>query len=122
MLRAGRPRSRHDLTDDPKQLLEAVLKLSKRVSELEADRSPPWIDFEKQVSNGGALVTLAHNFGTPVRWYVVHWGKTDAGTTPAAGHSLVMSATSDSNHLVLASYVTGKAVIRVEPSDYPVLF
>ena len=54
---------------------------------------------------------------------VVHGGATSSLAEPIFGHErsgpeLVVDSASDANKLVLKSYVRGKAVIRIEPSQY----
>ncbi len=97
------------------QLAEQLRQVMLRVNRLEAAAVQEGIEFEVAVSTAGATVSLRHSFGSPVRWWVVSWG-TSAASTPAAGHSLAMDVTSDSDTLVLRSYVAGRAVIRIEPS------
>jgi hypothetical protein len=92
----------------------------RRLVKLEASTPQPYVDFEVNVSTGGATVSLNHGFGAPVRWYVVHWGKEEGVAAPTAAPALVMSTTSTTNTLILASYVRGKAVIRVEASQHSV--
>lgn len=99
---------------DTRKLTELFRDLIGRVVALEAKDVPEPYEKEIDVSTAGATVTLQHSFGCPVRWYVTHW------KNATAGPSLVWNSASDSNHLVLASYVAGRAVIRVEPSPYGV--
>lgn len=100
----------------PGQLAEQLRQVMLRVNRLEAVAPPEPTEFEVAVSTAGALVSLRHSFGVPVRWWVTSWGTTTAGTPPVATHALVMDATSDSDTLVLRSYVAGRAVVRIEPS------
>lgn len=120
LVKARRSKAGSDRVDSPAELPQVIQKLSKRVSDLEASVGPSWTDFECTVSTAGATVSLAHGYSSPVRWYVVHWGATEAGTVPTAAPALVMSNTSSTDTLVLKSYVAGKAVVRVEPSPHSV--
>lgn len=100
----------------PGQLAEQLRQVMLRVNKLEAVAVREGIEFEVACSTAGALVSLCHGLSSPVRWWVVSWGTTPGGSAPAAGHSLAMDATSDSDTLILRSYVAGRAVVRVEPS------
>lgn len=100
----------------PSQLAEQLRQVMLRVNRLEAVAVREGIEFEVACSTAGALVSLCHGLSGPVRWWVVSWGTTPAGTPPVANYGLVMDATSDSDTLVLRSYVAGRAVIRIEPS------
>ncbi len=103
-----------DQKDVTKELRQAVL----RINRLEAAQAPEATEFEVVVSTAGALVELVHKFNGPVRWYVVAWcTAAGAGAPTAAGVSLVQDASSTTDTLFLRSYVAGKAVVRVEPSQ-----
>lgn len=121
-----RPQAKAQATpaaEDTEGVVKVLRRVSKRLEELDlkTEGIQGWTDFEVDVSTAGATVSLMHNYGTPVRWYVVHWGKTTS-TTPTAAPALVMDSTSTVNILTLKSYVAGKAIVRVEPSPYPVAF
>lgn len=91
----------------------------RRLSELEGRSPPAGTEFEVSVSTAGASVRLEHNFGCQVRWTLVDWGKTDTGAAPVTSPDLVRDATKTTvNVLYLNSYVAGKAIIRVEPSQW----
>lgn len=102
---------------DEKDVVEQLRQTMLRLNKLEANTPPEAVEFEVVVSTAGALVELVHNFNCPVRWYVVAWGAASGGGLPAAGVSLVQDATSTVDTLFLRSYVAGKAVVRVEPSQ-----
>ncbi len=108
---SGAPLSEQDIAE-PRRLSEALRDLVRRVGDLEGKSPPEGLEIEKDVSTGGALVTIEHNFNSSVRWWVTSW------KNASSGHSLVWNTASDTNKLVLASYVAGRAVIRVEPSQY----
>lgn len=102
----------------PAEVAKAIRALSARVAELEARVPGEAVEFEVSCSSGGTKVYLHHNFNGPVRWYVTDWLTDGLGATPpASGHSLAHDTTSTTNILVLRSYVAGRAVIRVEPSQ-----
>ncbi len=69
------------------------------------------IDYEDQSAGGsGEAITLQHNFGGRVRWWVVDW---TSGS--AAAPILIKSATDTTDAtLVLYSYQAGTVTIRVE--------
>lgn len=102
---------------DEKKLAEILRTTLLRVSELESRLPPDGIEFEVAVSTAGAVVSLFHNLGQPVRWWVTCWTRpVEQGAYPTTAPILVQDAASDTNTLVLKSYVAGRAVIRVEPS------
>lgn len=100
---------------DPTRLADTIRSLQRRVAELEAHMPPEGIEFEVNVSTAGATVSLAHNFSSPVRWYVVQWTRV-ASTYPTIAPYLVKDATSTSDTLILRSYIAGKCIVRVEPA------
>lgn len=79
-----------------------------------ADRraNPRRIDFEDKAVTATTTtkIPLEHNFGTRVRWWVVGWDASAAGTAPA----LDEDSDTDENTLVLVSGVAGTVTIRVE--------
>ncbi len=102
---------------DPKALGEQLRQVMLRVNRLEASAPKEATEFEVVVSSLGATVELMHNYGGPVRWWVTGWMRISASIVPSSGPSLVESATSTNDLLVLSSYVAGRAIIRVEPSS-----
>lgn len=109
---------------DVGRLTSIIRDLSRRITALEAElpsSSTQPVEFEVNVGNAGAVTTLQHNFNSAVRYYVVQWGRqvNSSGvpqSAPTNPCTLVVDPTSDKNNLKLKSYVSGKAVIRVEPS------
>lgn len=99
---------------DPKKLAELIRQMQKRITELETLTPPEPIEFEVDVGYGGVVTELYHNFGSPVRWFVVGWSPIGGYGWPVDGPRLVRSHASTSNLLVLKSYTPGKAIIRVE--------
>lgn len=106
--------------DDKPRLSSFLKEVAVRLTRVELRMSPPQVDFEINCGTAGAKSYIRHGFGAPVRWYVVHWGRQDGASLPTAAPALVMDTSSDTNTLVLNSYVSGKAVIRVEPSPFAV--
>ena len=101
----------------PGKLAEILRQSLRRVAELEARTPPEAIEFEVEVGTLGALTTMRHGLNSGVRFSVVYWTKIRAGSTyPTAAPVLIADETSDSNNLVLRSYVAGRAVIRIEPA------
>lgn len=95
---------------DPSRVARILMALLKEVSTLRRRWNPRVVDHEdRSVDNTGTtLYRFPHNFGARVRWSVIDW----SGAT--AGPRLVRSSASDSNTLVLVSYTTGVATIRIE--------
>ena len=103
---------------DPVKLAEQLRQVMLRVNKLEAIAGKEGTEFEATCLAGGAMVELRHGFNGPVRWYVTKWLRTVGGTVNGA--SLVESNTSTPNTLFIRSFIQGRAVIRVEPSNYMV--
>lgn len=101
---------------DPPKLAEILRGLSRRVTDVEALLPPEAIEFEVAVGASGSTTTIAHNLGGPVRWYVVDWLQRDGVAYPASAPKLVQDASSTSDSLVLRSYATGRAIVRIEPA------
>lgn len=95
------------------QLAETLRQVMLRLNKLEAESNPPAVEFEVTVASGGAVVELRHELNGPVRWWVVKWMK----TVSSAGHSLYEDPTSDQDTLRLKSFISGRAVIRIELSQ-----
>ncbi len=105
---------------DEKDVVEQLRQTMLRVNKLEAAQAPEAIEFEVNCGTlgfPGGILELVHDFNSPVRWYVVTWCNQNGGATVTATHRIVQSSLSTANTLVLRSYVDGKAVIRVEPSQ-----
>lgn len=96
---------------DPKKLSELLVRLLRDVASLKRRFSPRRIDFEDvAVGGAGATVSLQHNFGGRVRWWIVDWS--DASGTRSNIYRDTTLTTA--NTLVLVSLVVGIATIRVE--------
>ncbi len=94
---------------DPDRLSRLIQGVMRDVSDLKRPWAPRTIDHQDvSVDNTGTtLYRLPHGFGGRVNWYVVDW-------TGAAGPQLSKDTATDNNTLVLVSYVTGTASIRIE--------
>lgn len=100
--------SESDVTD-PKKLAELLKNLVSQVGKLENKSTPEAVEYELDVSNGGTKVRIRHGFNSPVRFYVTHWSNSSGAP------SLVWDTTSTPDLLVLKSYVSGRAIVRIEP-------
>lgn len=101
-----------DVTE-PGKLAELLRQIQKRISTTEAITPPEALELEYDVTSGLDF-NVAHNFGGPVRWYVVDWYATPGAG--ASGPSFSRLTTSTTKLLVLHSYCAGRVVIRVESS------
>lgn len=100
---------------DEKKLAEILRATLRRLSELEAKSAPEGVEFEVALVGAAGLVSLAHNLGGPVRWWVTVWTRpVDGGAYPPAAPILVQDASSDKDTLVLQSSTVGRAIIRIE--------
>jgi hypothetical protein len=105
-----------DDVQDPVKLAEILRQLSLRVQELESKLPPEGVEFEKDITGttgAGVNYSFVHNFGVPIRWYVVHWSGS-ATVSPA----LVYQSSSTANVLTLKSHSVGRVVLRIEPSQH----
>ncbi len=105
---------------DEKDVVEQLRQTMLRVNKLEAAQAPEAVEFEVNCGTlgfpGGDL-ELVHNLNGPVRWYVVSWSAQIGGAAITATYRLIHDVRSTPDILFLRSYVSGKAVIRVEPSQ-----
>jgi hypothetical protein len=101
---------------NPDMLAKTLRLMTKRISDLESRVGPEAIDFEVNVGAGGALTSILHGFSSPVRWWVVTWTQVASSSYPTAQPVLVQDASSTSDTLVLRSYKSGRAIVRVEPA------
>jgi hypothetical protein len=99
-------------------MAEQMRQVMLRVNRMEAALPPEATEFEVNVGAAGALVELRHNTGGLVRWWVTQWIRQSSTVATVAGHSLVEDPSSNLDTLFLKSYVTGRAVIRVEPTQF----
>lgn len=103
---------------DPGKLAEALRQMMARINRLEAAASPEATEFEVDLLDTGALVELPHGFKTrQVRWSVVGWFCRVGGVSPVQPPNLVYDPSSTPTSLFLRSYVAGRAIVRVEPSQ-----
>lgn len=98
-----------DAADAPKlaRLLTRILAELAAASRRFAPRRATFVSLDVD-DTGATKYRLPHHFGGAAAWSVVGWR--DA----SAGHGLVEDSSSDSNTLVLVSYVAGTADILVE--------
>ena len=103
---------------DPENIGEQLRQLTARLNKLEAAAQPEATEFEVDLGDSGALVELPHSLKTrQVRWSVVGWFCKVGGVSPAAPPNLVYDPSSTPTSLFLRSYVAGRGIIRVEPSQ-----
>jgi hypothetical protein len=103
---------------DPSKLAETIRRLQARLADVESRTPPEAIEFELTVPAAGGLVTMTHNFNTPVRWYPVQW-LPSSPTAPAGGPELAHDSSSTLTDLTIRSYRAGRVVVRVEPALAP---
>lgn len=100
--------------------MKEMRQLAARLNRLEAQFPTEPLEFEVVVGIAGATVQLFHDFNGPVRWYVTQWQSVSGQPSPVKAPQLVKSSLSTAKNLVLASYVAGRAIIRVELSRYDI--
>lgn len=95
---------------DPAKLSKLLGRVLASQATLRRNFVPRRLDFEDvAVGTLAAAVPLQHGLNGRVRWWIVDW--TSSGT---AAPVLRRGAATDSNTLVLESYVAGTATIRIE--------
>ncbi len=95
---------------DPVKLSKLLTKVLAAQAKQRRDWVPRSLDFEDLTCDGaGGVLTLQHNLGGRVRWWVVDWESVGA-VTPI----LIAAPGTDESTLTLASYSAGIATIRVE--------
>ncbi len=101
------------------KLAEVLRGLLRRLSEVEAKVGKEPTEYEVEVT-AGDTVTLTHGYNSPVRYWTVFWTRKRAigSADPTTTSTFVALGTSDPNRLVLKAVGTGRAIIRVEPSQY----
>lgn len=107
---------------NPEALTRVIRELVQKVADLEAASPREGTEFEVEVAGAADVVRLPHGYDGNVRWIVVDWAPVvgPPATVPANVPNFYRDhVNSTSNELVLLSYEAGKAVIRVEPSEYP---
>ncbi len=102
---------------DADKLANILRGALQRVSDLEAKVPAQGTEFEVSCGASGALVSLPHNYGCPVRWWVTGWLQVSGVAYPVTSPNLAEDSSSDSNTLVLRSYTVGRAIVRVEPAQ-----
>lgn len=94
--------------DSPVKLARLLTDLLKDVSTLKRKWWPRRIDFEDLTVEQYVDVTLPHNFGGRVRWWLVDWSGGNAVQLST------VSAVTTTKTLVLSPTASGTATIRVE--------
>ena len=107
--RSTRAVSSHDRSS-PEEQEKTIQRLSRRLAELEARTQQEGLEFELEVTAGSSY-TVLHGLTGPYRWYVTYW-------KGAAGGAQFTEGASPAGALTLAANTTGRAVVRVEPSQY----
>lgn len=110
----------HHSDDDtgPEETAKLLRQLVLRLNRLEAKSEPEAIEFDVLLNDTGSLVELPHNLkSTFIRWSVVGWFGVPLGVSPIAPPVLVYDSSSTANSLFLRSFVAGRAIIRIEPSQ-----
>lgn len=95
---------------DASALSKTIRGILERLLKLEGNLPPESTEFEVEFT--GTVVPLAHGYRGPIRWWVCNW------LPGAAGAPGVYEVSSEEGLLVLDSSNDGKAVIRIEPSQY----
>lgn len=96
---------------DPAKLARYLSRSLKLIAELQRKHTPRRIDFENlSLGVSGAAIQLQHNFGGAVRWWVVD--NVIIGPDTYILQRDEIRTTDDT--LVILSYSTGRATIRVE--------
>lgn len=108
--RLASPEQQVDPTDvgSPVKLARLLTDLLKDVSTLKRKWWPRRIDFEDLAVEQYVDVTLPHNFGGRVRWWLVDWSGGNAVQLST------VSAVTTTKTLVLSPTASGTATIRVE--------
>lgn len=106
---------------DPQRLARELNELRDKAAEQDRKHDPRRIDFEDLVCTSANTLRLVHGFGGRVRWWVVDWTSTGTPLVDSVGDTtnvyspmLVKTTATDANTLVLQSYVSGVATVRVE--------
>lgn len=113
-----------DAVSRPQELLRAFTNILKRLAGLEANKTPDYIDFERNLALGASgTVELVHNFNSPVRFWIVYMAKNSVtGVIPTTYPLFYVNSSSDNNKLVL-SLGTGlgsfgaRVIFRVEKAQ-----
>lgn len=94
---------------DPPTLVRLLMRLLREVAFGNRRWFPQRVDHEDRVvdATGTTKYRFPHGFGGRVRWFPVDW-------QGAAGHGLARHDDSDTNTLVLVSYVAGTVTLRIE--------
>lgn len=104
---------REEDVKNSRTLATLLVRILRDLKEVRRRFWPRHLDFEDQAvdATGVTLIKLPHQFKGRVRWWVVDWIPTVAGTRPALDRS---ATNTTENVLVLVSNAAGTATIRVE--------
>lgn len=97
-----------DAVEDSSRLLEIINRLSTRVAELEASRPQSYTEFYVDFDN--STHTLSHGIKGGIKWWVT---KNETGSSVDA-----VPVLSTETSLSVYSVGTGRAVVRIEPSEF----
>ena len=110
-----------DAAGDPQKLARLLTGVLASVNVLRKRFAPRRVDFEDQLCTTANTLRLAHGFGGRVRWWIIDWTSTGTPLVDSNGDTvrvyapmLVKTSASDANTLVLQSYISGTATIRIE--------
>lgn len=94
-------------SDDAAKVINEIIDAVQALRQL---TRPPYVEFEDLAATVGGKLTMPHNFGGRVRWYVVDW-TVPSGT---AAPSLRRHTDTTADILVLDSNTLGTVTVRVE--------
>lgn len=96
---------------DPRKLAELLRAAMRRIAALEANAQPDAVEFEIDATMGSTSL-LQHGFGCPVRYWVVSW------VGSGGPQFYVNTSQTTSDVLALSTAVSGRAIVRVEASQF----
>lgn len=101
-----------DDVQEPAKLARLLCRILKTLAELRRRFAPRRIDFHDVTTPGsGGTISLQHNFGGRVVWWIIDYQIITTVTAPILQRSV---ASSTDNTLVLLTHTTGLASIRIE--------
>lgn len=106
---------------DAARLADIIRKMSDRITELESERTPDYVEFVFDAAGSPASAStheFHHGFTSPVRFWLT-WASEITDPTPALVNMALYKDTQTStlDTLVLAAHFTGRAVVRVEKAQ-----
>lgn len=103
---------------DVEKLCKLLKEINERINNLEKRSLPEATEFEITFTNTAIPVAICHNWGCPIRWYVVRIYPTLSTVATSIQEYVSNPRVDNSKTLVLQATQTCRAVIRVEPSEY----